>query len=776
MSWVTDFARRHGLSEAASAELSSKVGQPASGVLGSLFEPELTEAQPSDDALQRLALLGRGGIGEVYRAYDPRLGRNVAQKVLRADRLSDPQATERFHREARVLASLQHPGIPAVYGVGLEPDGRPYVTMLEVVGVSLREVALGHHSGQHPRSLRRRVALVQRLAEAAGHAHAAGVLHRDIKPDNVVVGPRDTVHLVDWGLAIRTADARPAKVGTPSWVAPEVLAGRPHSPPSDVYALGRVLHSLLEADALDSEAPVAPGLPDGLDTLLLRALHPDPAQRWPTATALADALTDWLDGAARLERARALVRQSERVEAEAVLAAQASRAEAAAADRALQGVRITDPVEHKREGWTHADAAQEHAHRAKILQDERLQLLEEALTLVPDLPEALAPLAAAHRAAATEAARIGERSVAEAHLAQVRRYDRGEHAAWLRGTARLTLLTDPAGALVTLCRYETRDRQLHPVPERVLGPTPLDVSLPHGAWLLRLEAPGRAPVRYPVLLERLEHWDSGPDPVYLPQEHELGPDDCYVPAGPFVSGADNAGFQSLPTRRSFLPGFVMARHPVTHGDYLAWLGALVDTGRAEEAHRYAPRERGMAGSFYALDPQGRYQLVPDADGDLWDPRWPVFFVDAASAEAYAAWRSEQTGQPWTLPEELQHEKAARGADGRVYPWGHHFDPTFACVRDSHPGRPLPAPIDAYPVDCSVYGVRGLAGNVRAWCQEPYAPPGGEIVHSQRVLRGGCFFFPARGAHGAARMGLDAHRSGDTVGIRLVRRFPPPAKR
>jgi serine/threonine-protein kinase len=659
-----------------------------------------------------------------------------------------------------------------VYELGRLPDGRPYVTLLEVVGRTLRQLALAHHAGEAVRPLRRRVALVQRLAEAAGHAHAAGIVHRDIKPDNVMVGARDAVHLVDWGLATTLPAHDGARVGTPGWMAPEVGACAAYSAASDVFALGRVLHGLLEPGALDAEAPVPEGLPDGLDEVLSRALAPDPADRHPDGAAFADALTAWLDGAARLERARALVQRAAEVQQQAEQwSAEADQARAEAAAH-LRGVRPFDPVERKRAGWQASERAASAARREQSLRQEHLRILEEALSLAPELPEALAPLADTHRALHEVARQRGEEAAAEDHLARVRRYDRGTHAAWLRGRARLQLHTDPPGATVTLCRYVERDRQLHPEPERVLGTTPLDVELPHGRWLLRIEAHGRVPVRYPVLLERLQRWAGGPGEadhvVILPGLDELGPDDCYIPAGPFVSGADRAGFQSLPRTLSFAPGFVMQRHPVTHADYLAFLDDLVARGDVEAADRWAPRERGMQGSFYARDAQGRHRLVPDAEGDLWRPDWPVFFVNAASAEAYAGWLSERTGLPWQLPEELQHEKAARGADGRVYPWGDHFDATFACVRDSHPGRPLPASIHDFGADCSVYGVRGLAGNMRAWCQEAYAPPGGEVVPSQRVLRGGCFFFPARGAHGAARMGLDAHRGGDTVGIRLVR--------
>jgi len=779
VSWVDDYLERHAVDEDAAFELRQLADGPLSGMLGSWLGAAPEEAPVPGETLRLDALLGRGAIGEVWRATDPRLDRQLAAKILREDRRHDPHAMARFLREAQVLASLQHPAIPAVYDVGTLPDGRPYVAMREVRGQSLRQVALAHHDGSQPLSLQRRVRLVQRLAEAAGHAHQQGLVHRDIKPANVMLDAHGTLQLVDWGLACAHPSAAEA-VGTPSWIAPEVLEGAPHLPSADVYAIGRVLHGLLAPGALDAHAEPSEGLQEGLLALLLRALGPA-EERWTDGRAMARALDDWLDGAERLKRARQRTAEATSLAAaRREVTAQLTTASQAASER-MKGVRPFDPVEVKRDAWALQDTVDALRSEAEHLEQRRLAVLEEALGLAPELEEALVPLAAAHRELHERALRAGDVHAAAGHLERVRRYDRGPQAAWLRGLGKLTLVTEPSGARVTLCTYDERDRRLVPRPERVLGTTPLEVSLPHGRYLLHIEADGHAPVRYPLRLRRLQRWAGGLGEdlhvVPLPTARELGPGECYVPPGPFVAGADGAGFQSMPETESFLPGFVMAEQPVTHGDYLAFLNALVDAGNGEEAHRHAPRDRsrGMKGSFYGRDDvTGHYRLVRDADGDLWRADWPLFFVDFASASAYAAWLADQQGRAWRLPGELEHEKALRGADGRVYPWGDRFDATFACVRESHEGRPLPAPVSDYPHDCSVYGVRGLAGNVRAWCTEPFAPPGGEVVATQRVLRGGCFFFTARGAHGAARMGLDAHRAGDTVGVRLVRDLATPA--
>jgi formylglycine-generating enzyme required for sulfatase activity len=125
--------------------------------------------------------------------------------------------------------------------------------------------------------------------------------------------------------------------------------------------------------------------------------------------------------------------------------------------------------------------------------------------------------------------------------------------------------------------------------------------------------------------------------------------------------------------------------------------------------------------------------VPDADGDLWDPAWPALHVNFEGASAYAAWLATRTGLPWTLPREYQWEKAARGVDGRPFPWGHHFDPTFCSMRHSRPGGALPARVGDFPADESPYGVRGMAGNAVDWCLDPYRPGGPPLDARGRPL-------------------------------------------
>jgi serine/threonine-protein kinase len=173
-------------------------------------------------------------------------------------------------------------------------------------------------------------------------------------------------------------------------------------------------------------------------------------------------------------------------------------------------------------------------------------------------------------------------------------------------------------------------------------------------------------------------------------------------------------------------------------------------------------------------------VTEDAQGDRWEPDWPVFLVTAQAAEAWCAWEAARTGQSWRLPSELEWEKAARGVDGRFFPFGDFLDPSWACMRASHPERPMPAAVSAFPVDESPYGVRGMAGNVRDWCGHAWDKVGAEVDGDRvlpsvapepdqaRVVRGGRWSGHARAARAASRSSAKPDARLANLGFRPVR--------
>ncbi|MFO0746570.1 MAG: serine/threonine-protein kinase [Myxococcota bacterium] len=186
------------------------------------------------------ALLGRGGMGEVYRAFDPRLHRHVALKRILPGRHT-ATAQARFWREARALAALHHPGLVAIHDIG-EEQGNLYLAMELVAGTPLSELLGARWTPAGG------MALTLQAARALGAAHQAGIVHRDIKPSNILVDPDGRPRVVDFGLARRAGDddavtAADAMVGTIHYMAPEQVSGLPPTPATDVHALGSVLYA-----------------------------------------------------------------------------------------------------------------------------------------------------------------------------------------------------------------------------------------------------------------------------------------------------------------------------------------------------------------------------------------------------------------------------------------------------------------------------------------------------------------------------------------------------
>ena len=277
--------------------------------------------------------LGDGGFGQVFLAFDPRLDRDVALKVLK-ERNPSERVMERFFREARSAARLDHPNIVAVHDAGFD-NGRCWVAFHFVSGRPLNWYR-DHHRLDPPTAAR----ILRDLADAVDHAHRQGVLHRDIKPANVLIDDHGRPRLIDFGLARRsdldsslTRDG--AVVGTPAYMSPEQALGfsKQVDERSDVFSLGVIFFEVLSgqrpyptasyarragrtiappsAEPAKARPPsvraINPEVPSALDRICLRAIAQDPQDRYPSARALADDLDLWLlahrGGRVRLPRA-----------------------------------------------------------------------------------------------------------------------------------------------------------------------------------------------------------------------------------------------------------------------------------------------------------------------------------------------------------------------------------------------------------------------------------------------------------------------------------------
>jgi serine/threonine-protein kinase len=265
--------------------------------------------------------LGFGGMSEVHRGRDLRLGRDVAIKVLRADLARDPTFQARFRREAQNAASLNHPAIVAVYDTGEtlgEAGPVPYIVMEYVDGETLRDLL----KREGPLPPKRAMEIVADICAALDFSHRHGIVHRDVKPANVMLTRAGAVKVMDFGIARAVADgqatvtATAAVIGTAQYLSPEQARGEAVDARSDVYATGCVLYELLTGSPpFTGDSPVAiayqhvredpkppsmlrPGLPPSLDAIVLKALNKNPLNRYQTAAEMRSDLVRALSGQA----------------------------------------------------------------------------------------------------------------------------------------------------------------------------------------------------------------------------------------------------------------------------------------------------------------------------------------------------------------------------------------------------------------------------------------------------------------------------------------------
>ena len=696
-----------------------------------------------------VSLLGAGGTGEVWEVEDLLLKRRLALKLLRRRRLSRPGAAELFLREAQVLASLQHPHIVPVHNFGhLGETGRPFITMALVRGGTLHD-AIDGVPAQDTVALRRRIGQVVSIAEAIVYAHERGILHRDLKPSNVVLGELGEVQVADWGLA-GSADLSHERgniVGTIGYMAPEqASAGTAIDARTDVFGLGGVLYHALTglipwgvssaalARARSGERLViaAPHrFPARLVEICEMALQPCPTQRFQTARACLEALRGWLERQDDLDRGRGLVAEALQAKAAANKARRRAAEHTRAASMLLAPLSPHEPEERRHAGWAEETRASALLDEADILEAQHEQKLHASLSFAPELQAAHAGLAELYAARHKAAEQTGDTRAAARHAYLLQQHSRGRYDSYLQGIGCVSMAaSQPAEVLLSL--FQERHRRLHPVPQGPRRRLPLvSEELPIGSYLAEVfPLSGGPPVRYPLVISREGHADVSAEALWIPPRELPLPNLVYVPGGLYTCGGDEkvAG-KSLPRSRAWVDGFFIGRDPVTNRDYLAFLNALIADGRLEEALALRPRARGAQDDHtYTIGPSGSMVLGTDRDGDAWRLDWPVFLVDFASAQAYTRWLSTESGLPLRLPFELEWEKAARGADSRSCVWGTDTVTATWCrlAISTLPTERGPSSIGDYPEDVSVYGVRGMAGNVSDMCADRFHPSGPEI--------------------------------------------------
>ncbi|MCM2317551.1 MAG: protein kinase, partial [Thermoanaerobaculia bacterium] len=642
--------------------------------------------------------IGSGGMGEVYLAWDPELEREIAIKVLRADRDESAERTRRFVQEAKAASAFSHPNVAHVYEIGSEGVLR-YIAMEVVQGETLRNrIARGEIPVDDV------ISIASQIAAALSAAHGSGIVHRDMKPENVIVRPDGYVKVLDFGLAkLVRRDSEAATLlktgpgvvmGTLRYMAPEQFGGSDVTPSADVFSLGVVIYEMLTgrrpfdgddatgiARAILSEDPVPPtslrpSIPPRLCEILTKALQKSPSLRYP-------------GGAELLEDLKQLSRET------TAAAFESSRSELAAPRRRRRTAILIVLLVVL-------------AAAAVIVATIRAQRLREARAAI-DAAQALLDgrrFVEAWELASSAAARLPNDPRLQAIVAA--------------SSTEVTFESEPAGADVYLERYRGDGSRVR------AGTTPLTIALPTTDYVVTFEKQGFATASRSLPLSPMVSMGLAvqPPPATVTSRLlEAGkslPRMVYVEGGTYrLTGWSRASDRAVDLADFFIDRFEVSNQEfeefVRDGGYRRpelWKHPFELEGRILTFEEAIARLRDTTGL-----PAPRFWIggAPPPGKEA----HPVTGVTWYEAAAFAAWKGK------ALPTVFQWERAARypvqGALGSALPWGRVTEGVDVADRANFLGKGT-MPVDSMPFGMSPWGAFHMAGNVSEWLVNSY-PPG-----------------------------------------------------
>jgi formylglycine-generating enzyme required for sulfatase activity len=796
------------------------------------------------DRYRILETVGRGGMGEVYAAYHPDLDRRIALKVVREEGPGTAERRARLLREAQAIARLSHPNVIAVHDAGTFAE-RVYVAMEFVDGQTIDAwLAAG------PRSWRQILDVFLAAGRGLAAAHAAGIVHRDFKPQNVMIGRNGAVRVMDFGLARlaggTTTATSPAEsgvepaaiapessnvtragtvMGTPAYMAPEQFRGEQVDARSDQFsfcvALYEALHGQrpfqgehilsLSFSVTEGEIRVptkTTNVPAWVRRPLLRGLRPNPAERHPSMDALIEAMED--DPAHKRRRRLGVAAMVSVILAILLVAWQTASRRRAATDaeiaRHLEGAGRA-----MTEARTKAAEARAVRTRAFALFDQGDTRNGEALwrnirALVPTID---AEYDRAERSLETASAIDASRERHRGALADLR-YEHLRFAGDFRLANKVTLLeerlaavdpdgarrkaltapgalllrTSPAASRIRLERYE-RDPVTGRRNARAVGPLASGESttaLAPGSYRLLIEGPGLAPVVFPFELQPGERL---PVELSLPAASAVPTGFVFVPPGPFWYGDADEQWRTqflnaVPIHRRRTDAYLVATVETTYGDWIAFLEDLPPDQRIRRGPAITASLRGAvslrqtaAGWQLTLQPSARVYKATVHDRITYPSRntrasqdwvrFPVGGISPDDVTPYLAWLRDTgrvPGARWCS--ELEWERAARGADDRLFPSGDELaaeDANFDLTYDRRDGAYGPDEVGSHPSSRSPFNVEDLAGNIMEMVASSETPGG-------MVLRGGGYYYTSGSARSANREPIPWSHRDVSVGFRV----------
>ena len=773
--------------------------------------------------------IAHGAMGRIDAGWDRHLGRPVAIKTLRSDRAKDV-VRMRFLEEAQVTGQLQHPSIITVYELG-KINGDVVFVMRRVEGLSLKALISKLRKGDE--ELLKRYTLTQKLqafyqlCQAVAYAHNKGVIHRDIKPSNVMIGDFGDVVLLDWGLCkiigqeVRSSRSSAERwqtmhgqiIGTPAYMAPEQALGMIDqiSEATDVYGLGALLYhflthsppfsgktkrevvrKVLHAELIPPrERAPQHNIPEAVEALCLKCLHRDSEQRYQNAGVLAEEVKELISGGLSeliheaveqevkppyLRRVEKSVESLRAEVGETLFHLQSIQEDLASALDAIQGPVIEDDrslmvervIFYRGEIQSLLSQLCDTTMRLKQLKGlvneshvggshpsesnygssiESSSLIERVCSTLLGMYE--------------NAVLNGDRE-SQARLGYwLEVFDPAQRELLRREVGALYLHVRPASADVQLWQCVADGMTLKRVRPKTLKSSPLLLErVPAGQYIISIGHPDHknrieSSLRvHPGVTTRLS--------INLYHPHVAPEYFKHIPSGTFTSGPRDGGL--FGSSEIALPDFFMMCHPVTNKAYLEYLRSIKDQKPAEARAR-TPRRSGDQESLWSWSNDEVTYLADEG----WSDDMPVVGVSLDDARHYAQWLSDRDQRAYRLPTYHEWEKAARGPDGRVFPWGDLWDARFVAGPETWDHH-LPPTVSLMSTDRSVYGIEDLVGGVREWTTSV------EVNDHRGVIKGGSFLTSdEEGIPLWKRSTLSSHRTAIDVGFRLVH-IPDPAFR